>query len=62
MVGVIVALSLLALVVLWLVVVARPQRRDPDRQSASYRDQKTENPDYYPGHLGGVGGGGAGGI
>ena len=56
MIGLIVGISVLALIVFWLVVVSRPKPQARARQAASYRHQHTENPDWFPGHGGGAGG------
>lgn len=51
MVEIIVGSSILALVALWTVLVARGWGTPPlvERVAASYRHQKTENPDWWPG-------------
>ena len=52
MAPVLVALLSLALIVLWVIVVARDKAPHSERHATSYRDQKYENPDWVPGHSG----------
>jgi len=47
-----IALFTLALIVLWVIVVARDKAPYSERHAGSYRDQKYENPDWVPGHSG----------
>lgn len=52
MVSVIIGPAILALVLLCFIVIIRGAPPHSDRQVASYRDQKYENPDWVPGHSG----------